>query len=310
MGLPRATMATHGHAAPVAAHDAHYQNPQDPPQQEGGCFLCCCFSPGPLSREELQKSGYKGEHPYCALHHQQRFQVSMANSCCKSPCCCLLTSFTCTYGTNWCLRREVIEADWNQYHCCQGFTPCSECLESCLCCEGDGRCCCMCLECLCCPGLAISATRIQLMHEFALAVDPCDNQIIRFNNCMQLLACVCDIAAICFKPARDLARIIDLIAHLVFMATAGCMAAQIHHEKQYQLSLVAEGSLLPPGQQHSAMGDNHHNPVAPVYTNDSSQSDWGNAPSAYTAPPTAPPATDKIQPPAPALPPPPPIQQA
>jgi len=288
--------------------------PQPPPQESGGCFLCCCFSSAPLSHEELQKSGYKSDHPFYQTH-QQRFQVNMANSCCKSPCCCLLTTFSCTFCTSWCLRREIIDKDWNQYHCCQGFSPCSECLESCVCCEGDGRCCCMCLECFCCPGLALSATRIHLMHEFALAVDPCDNQIIRFNNCIQLAACICDIASICFREARSFARILDLIAHLVFMATAGCMAAQIHHEKQYQNKLAeVDGTLLPPGQQQQQheqqQQQQHHSAMSgqqqpPVYT--SSQSDWGQAPGQhYAVAPSAPPAPppNLPQPPPPVQPPP------
>eukprot|EP00658_Telonema_sp_P-2_P003178 TRINITY_DN11167_c0_g1_i1.p1 TRINITY_DN11167_c0_g1~~TRINITY_DN11167_c0_g1_i1.p1 ORF type:complete len:177 (+),score=31.43 TRINITY_DN11167_c0_g1_i1:409-939(+) len=101
----------------------------------------------------------------------------------------------------------------------------------------------MCLECLCCPGLAISATRIHLMHEYALGVDPMDNKIIRFNNCIQCVACVCHVVGIFIKEARHLARLVDLFAHLVFLCTAGCMAGQIHREKSFQIQKEA---LLPP----------------------------------------------------------------
>ena len=45
----------------------------------------------------------------------------------------------------------------------------------------------------------------------------------RFNNCMQCLACICDLLAICFEGLRDCARIVDCIAHIVFCMTAGRM---------------------------------------------------------------------------------------
>ena len=42
--------------------------------------------------------------------------------------------------------------------------------------------------------------------------DPCDNRIIRFNNCMQLIACICHILAIIDQTFEDLANLIDFIA--------------------------------------------------------------------------------------------------
>ena len=69
-----------------------------------------------------------------------------------------------------------------------------------------------------------------VMDKFTLASDPCDRRIIRFNNFMQLLACVCNILA-CFIPElRDAAQCIQCIADLVFYTTAGCMFAQINYE--------------------------------------------------------------------------------
>ena len=69
-----------------------------------------------------------------------------------------------------------------------------------------------------------------VMDKFNLASDPCDRRIIRFNNFMQLLACVCNILA-CFIPElRDAAQCIQCIADLVFYTTAGCMFAQINYE--------------------------------------------------------------------------------
>merc|ERR1712070_306937 len=130
---------------------------------------------------------------------------------------------------------------WDGYKCCQGFSPCcNDCLDALVCCTGDARCCCMCVECLLCPGLAISASRVQLMIAGALQPDPADFQIIRFNNCMQMLACICHIAAIFNRNLRSLAHLVEVFSHVVFMCTAGCMAAQIHHEVKHLRSALNE----------------------------------------------------------------------
>eukprot|EP00656_Telonema_subtile_P009438 TRINITY_DN1442_c0_g2_i2.p2 TRINITY_DN1442_c0_g2~~TRINITY_DN1442_c0_g2_i2.p2 ORF type:complete len:274 (+),score=43.29 TRINITY_DN1442_c0_g2_i2:66-887(+) len=265
------------------------------------CDPCCCFTDEPLTREELAKAGYNEAHPYHSFH-QERFQIGMKDALCEEPCCCLLTCVTATYGTNWCLRREVLEKDWSKYHCCQGFSPCcNDCLEHCVCCEGDGRAVCMCVECCLFPGLAISATRVHLMHEFALATDPMDHKIIRFNNCIQCLACICYTIGIFIKEARHIARLVDLFAHLVFMCTAGCMAGQIHREKQFQLTREA----LLPAQEHGCMGDEHPDALTAPQMDKSypiAAGLNGPAPPGYAAAPpaeVAPPAPHVPAPPAP-----------
>lgn len=48
----------------------------------------------------------------------------------------------------------------------------------------------------------------------------------RFNNFLQLLSCICNIASICIEEIRELARIIDLIADIVYMTTVGCMTVR------------------------------------------------------------------------------------
>jgi len=248
---------------------------------------CCCFSEEPLSKEEVQKSGYDKSsnsgatagkpHPYSdECHSSNKFQVAMKDAICQSPLCCILTCVTGTFGTNWCLRRQVIDKDWSKYYCCQGFAPCcQECLDGITPEAEAGRACCMCLECFCCPGLAISATRFHLMIEYALVPDPSDNQIIRFNNCMQCLACICDLLAICFEGLRDCARIVDCIAHIVFCMTAGCMAGQIDAEKSYQIEM----------EQKSLLG--HPTSGAPEAQYD--------AVPAYSAPPPPPPPPNQHQ---------------
>jgi len=232
------------------------------PMGKGGFF--CCFSDAALGADErppaysraAQSGPYADkEHPYMVDFGGSQFRVAMKDALCHSwgsACCCLSTFFTCTYGTNWFVRRMVLDEDWSKYYCCQGFAPCgcNQCLDPLVPEHPNARACCMCCECLCCPGLAISASRIHVMYEYDLMVDPTDNQIIRFNNCMQCLACICDVLAICFRDLRGIARIIDCIADIVFFSVAGCMAGQLYTEKQYQRKLAAEGEanepLMPP----------------------------------------------------------------
>merc|ERR1739841_92861 len=95
------------------------------------------------------------------------------------------------------MRKKVLGGNMDLYMCCQGYY--------------DGLCCghpkagsygdtgnpaCMACEMCCCPGWATSATRQYVMDQYDLASDPCDRQIIRFNNFMQLLSCICYTLAI------------------------------------------------------------------------------------------------------------------
>lgn len=72
------------------------------------------------------------------------------------------------------------------------------------------------------------------MDQYDLRPDPCDNQIVRLTNCLQLLACFCDIAAIFIRELRELAHILDMIANCVFYSTVGCMASQVNNEIDYR----------------------------------------------------------------------------
>jgi len=67
-----------------------------------------------------------------------------------------------------------------------------------------------------------------------VSTDPCDNRLIRCNNCLQALRCICDTIAIFYKDAQDLATIIDIIAEITYHTVSGCMTAQVAHEINYQ----------------------------------------------------------------------------
>lgn len=68
---------------------------------------------------------------------------------------------------------------------------------------------------------------IQVMDQYELQSDPCDNRLIRCNNCLQILACFCDILAIIDESFRGLAFFFDHLADLVYHTVSGCMTAQV-----------------------------------------------------------------------------------
>jgi hypothetical protein len=86
--------------------------------------------------------------------------------------------------------------------------------------------------------------------------DPCDNRLIRFNNCIQLLACVCEIAAMFDKGLKDFVAILDLVADCTFCLMAACMHAQTDLELKagvnkadYGIPLKPKIGVAPGGQQ-------------------------------------------------------------
>lgn len=93
-----------------------------------------------------------------------------------------------------------------------------------------------------CNCVAVSASRIYVMEKYNLASDPCDYRLMRINNCIQLLACFCDIAAIFDRNLRDCARIVDCVADVSYHIMSGCMTAQVAYEMDYQTSHFPESS--------------------------------------------------------------------
>lgn len=113
-----------------------------------------------------------------------------------------------------------------RYQCCQGYVN--------MCCFKAGTCgeescpnLCLCIESCICNGCAVSSTRIYVMDRYQLSSDPCDYRLIRINNCLQLLSCICDIAALIDRNLQTLAHIIDIAADLMYHAVSGCMTAQV-----------------------------------------------------------------------------------
>jgi len=71
------------------------------------------------------------------------------------------------------------------------------------------------------------------MDQQGIRSDPCDRRLIRFNNCLQCIAGICTLAAVCFPQLRNLARLLRCVANLVFCSLAACMVAQIEHEYKF-----------------------------------------------------------------------------
>jgi len=127
------------------------------------------------------------------------------------------------------LRRRVLNMDMTKYSCCQGYFNCC-CLKAGE--MGEQSCpeCCLCCEVVFCPSCAVSATRMYVMDAKGLQSDPCDRRLIRCNNCLQLLACVCDILAIFCAQFRELAQLIRCVADITYCTIQACFQAQVDLE--------------------------------------------------------------------------------
>mmetsp|Transcript_105613 Transcript_105613/g.147232 ORF Transcript_105613/g.147232 Transcript_105613/m.147232 type:complete len:272 (+) Transcript_105613:55-870(+) len=179
----------------------------------------CCLDGSPHEDDKRQYSDGR------------QWETGMMHAGCNNPLACCAAMFL-PHCCACYLRDLSIQGDRSKYQCCQGYF-CPRCTQSCSDCaqESDlnyGFC--LCLEVVLCECLAISATRMYVWDERRIVTDPCDNRIIRFNNCMQLLRCFCMILAIFDDAFRGIADLVDHIAHIVYCLTQACMQAQTHLE--------------------------------------------------------------------------------
>lgn len=88
---------------------------------------------------------------------------------------------------------------------------------------------CLCLEAHCCNFAAVSASRMLVMERYNLSSDPCDHVLIQVSNCLQCLACICNILAVIGIPfAKESACLVNIIADIVYGLVSGCMTAQVN----------------------------------------------------------------------------------
>lgn len=66
-----------------------------------------------------------------------------------------------------------------------------------------------------------------VMEKYDLTSDPCDYRLIRINNCLQLLACICNVLALINDSFSALANLINRIADIFYHCITGCMTAQV-----------------------------------------------------------------------------------
>lgn len=106
------------------------------------------------------------------------------------------------------------------------------------------------LQAFFCECFAISATRMYVQMERQIVTDPCDNRIIRLNNLIQLLACICQILAMIDSSFQACAEIMKFIADVVYAIVSSCMQAQTHLElKLHPTAADYEGGAPPPIKQ-------------------------------------------------------------
>lgn len=198
--------------------------------------ICCCLSPAPPNSGQKSSKGqmYEKFHAY-----SNQWDVRMCDAPCKEPACCCIGCLPCAWCcTQYTMRKRVLNAQQPgsglaNYMCGQGYLPKCCCglwnpgkCGCCGCYESSCPTLCLCCEATCCPGLVITGSRLLAMDMYQIQPDPCDNRLIRFNNCLQCLAIVCYIMALIDSTFSECARIVDCIADVVFFSTAGCMVAQ------------------------------------------------------------------------------------
>ena len=211
------------------------------------CFIC---SGDPLEEKEL--IGQRGTHLKLFTDHQNSFNYSMMDTLFSYQLpCCLISSipiFIPCIQTN--IRYKVLnqiypESEWENYICCQGYIP------NICCCISPGNCgehlcpiTCMCMESIFFPGIAVSVSRSLLMEFYHLQPDPCDNRLIRINNFIQMLNCICYCASNIDKKFKNCSILLTCISDIIFLSTIGCMTAQIMQELKYRAQgFTVEGSF-------------------------------------------------------------------
>jgi hypothetical protein len=126
-----------------------------------------------------------------------------------------------------------------------------------------------------------------------LQSDPCDRRLIRCNNCLQIVACICNILAIFIAELRQLAQLLRCVADITYCTISSCMAAQVNFE-------IADGSMGQPAPVKQMMVDGPTTVVVvqqgqpiqgqPVYVQPQGQQGYADAPPPTYQDQTNPPA--------------------
>ncbi|KAJ1424822.1 hypothetical protein B484DRAFT_96148 [Ochromonadaceae sp. CCMP2298] len=195
--------------------------------------MCCCISGEPTEDPTGRLKTFSS---------QTKFQVGMMEAPCVDSwksCGWFCGQFMpCTCGiAQYRLRKNILLDDMTKYSCFQGYFDCCGFFKAGSCGEQSCPDLCLFLEGCVCNCMAISASRAYVMEKYDLSSDPCDYRLIRINNCLQALACLCSILAIFISELRQIARLLSIIADVFYHTISGCMTAQVAYEQKFQNAL-------------------------------------------------------------------------
>lgn len=150
-----------------------------------GCCLCLDGSPMIPELHSKARGGVAS-----APEVSQRWGTDLCRIATEYPCSCVLATFLGPCYACY-VRHVLLEEHLERYICCQGVVS-----DNCEC-----SCCrhlplfCMTLESfLCCP-CAVGGNRQYLQTRIGGQIflpDPCDNRIMRWNNCWHKIMCGCN----------------------------------------------------------------------------------------------------------------------
>jgi len=197
-------------------------------------MVFCLFSSEPPTQSKWKEGSAKYNKDMRLIsyaQHPNTFDTNLMDAPCKAPlpCCCTCLLTPCC-GIPMCYwRMKALEAYG------QGMSDytCTQQMEYDCCCFKPGRMgdkgsmACLLLEGFCCPVMGMSFTRLYIMEKQNIRPDPVDFQLIAFSNCVQILACICQILAIFIDSLEACADLLSVIADLITLTVTGCMGAQI-----------------------------------------------------------------------------------
>ena len=205
----------------------------------GTCTALICFSSDPVDGD-----------PRAAYSRQ--WQTDLLNAPCTEPgwfCC----TFVCEPCVQYKLRTWALDENMAAYKCCQGYFdgPCFRAGG----CGDEGNPCCLVCEVVLCPCFAVQGTRFYVMDTRNIAPSGTDNKIIRFNNFLQITACLCQLCGC------DGADLVSCAADVMWTTLMGCMVAQVAAELNSEKMGRAQRRL--PGQAPQPMAmDRYPRPIA------------------------------------------------
>lgn len=183
--------------------------------------MCLCLDGSPVADDKR------------ADGREETWKVGLSGACCAEPLFCICSVLPITAPcVVFFLRKEALGGDnLEDYKCCQGYYDCC-CFEGGKCCEKGFPCLCLSIESTLCCCCAVQSTRFYIMDRLQLLPDPCDNRLVRFQNCLQCVGCLtwCVGCILGVDSIKRAGRVVQIVADCVLFSLLGCMQAQVKHE--------------------------------------------------------------------------------